>query len=127
MNICLIGSMRNLTRMERLAEDLRQRGHTVRVPIDLSEEGFSDRLQEKAEFMRRMYDEIQNCDTILVVNDEQRLAYQGYIGPNTFLQLGIGFALEKQLFCLHPWDPKLPYDEELRAMNIQKLDIQIRF
>jgi nucleoside 2-deoxyribosyltransferase len=127
MNICLIGSMRNLARMQRLSGDLKSRGHAVHLPVDLSEENFTDRLQEKAEFMRKMYDEINECDTILVVNDEQRLAYTGYIGPNTFLQLGMGFALGKQLFCLQDWDKKLTYDEELRAMNIQKLDIQVRF
>jgi hypothetical protein len=127
MDICLIGSMRNLTRMEQLAEDLKSRGHTVHLPIDLSEEHFTDRLREKAEFMRRMYDQNKPCDTILVVNDEQRLGHTAYLGPNTFLQLGMGFALGKQIFCLQDWDRKLPYDEELRAMNIQKLDIQVRF
>jgi len=127
MNICLVGSLRNLTRMRQLAGDLKDRGHTVHLPVDTSEESFTDRLQEKAEFMRRMFDEIKECDTILVVNDEQRLSYTGYIGPNTFLQLGMGFALGKRIFCLQEWDKKLPYDEELRAMNIQKLDIQVRF
>jgi nucleoside 2-deoxyribosyltransferase len=127
MNICLVGSMRNYDRMVRLASDLEARGHTVEVPVDLSEGGFADRRKEKAEFMRRMFDTIKECDTILAVNDEARTGYKGYIGPNTFLQLGMGFALGKRLFCLEQWDAKLPYDEELRAMNIQKLDIQIRF
>lgn len=119
--------MRNLDRMERLSHDLQARGHTVRVPVDLSEGGFTDRMQQKAEFMRTMFDEIRSCDTILAVNDEERSGYSGYIGPNTFLQLGMGFALGKQLFCLQEWDPRLTYNEELRAMNIQKLDIQVRF
>lgn len=127
MNICLIGSMRNYDRMQQFARDLESRGHTVRIPVDLSEQGFTDRLQEKAEFMRSMFDTIKECDSILAVNDEKRTGYEGYIGPNTFLQLGMGFALGKQLFCLEQWDPRLPYDEELRAMNIEKLDIQVRF
>ena len=127
MNICLVGSMRNLERMQQLAKDLEARGHTVQIPVDLSEGGFANRVQEKAQFMRQMFDTIKSCDTILAVNDEERGGYGGYIGANTFLQLGMGFAMEKQLFCLEEWDHRLPYDEELRAMNIHKLDIQIRF
>ncbi|MBD3251182.1 hypothetical protein GF380_01785, partial [Candidatus Uhrbacteria bacterium] len=125
--VCLVGSMRNLARMEQLSKELEERGHEVLLPVDVSENRFTDRMQEKAEFMRRMFDEINSCDTILAVNDEQRLAYRGYIGPNTFLQLGMGFALGKKLFCLQEWDERLPYNEELNAMNINQLDIQVRF
>jgi hypothetical protein len=128
MNVCLIGSMRNYGRMQQLAKDLREHGHTVTLPVDLSESRFSDRQQMKAQFIKDMYTTIQSsCDSILTVNDEERSGYDGYIGPNTFLQLGMGYALGKNLFCLKQWDARLPYNEELQAMKIQKLDLQRRF
>ncbi len=123
MNVCLVGSMRNLVRMKELGKELENRGHRVTLPVDLSEAGMVDRAKQKTLFMKRMFDEIKDCDAILAVNDETRSGYEGYIGANTFLELGMGFAIGKQLFCLDHWDPKLPYDEELRAMSIQKLDI----
>ena len=120
--------MRNLGRIRELAKTLEQHGHQVTLPVDLSEAGtVVDRVKQKSLFMRQMYKEIQSCDSILAVNDETRSGYEGYIGANTFLELGIGFALGKQLFCLNHWDPKLPFDEELSAMNIQRLDIHQRF
>jgi hypothetical protein len=128
MNVCLIGSMRNYGRMQQIANDLREHGHTVTLPVDLSENHFADRQQMKSQFIKDMYSTIQNsCDSILTVNDEVRAGYEGYIGPNTFLQLGMGFALGKNLFCLKEWDPRLPYNEELQSMKIQKLDLQNRF
>jgi hypothetical protein len=117
--------MRNYERMIRLAQHLRERGHTVSVPVDISEQSFADHMQAKARFMREMFEVIRNCEQVLAVNDEQRVGYSGYIGPNTFLQLGLAFSLGKTLYCLSNWDPRLPYDEELRAMNIKKLDISL--
>lgn len=125
MNVCLVGSMRNYERMIRLSQHLRERGHTVQVPVDISEQSFADRMQAKARFMKEMYEIIKSCDQVLAVNDEQRVGYSGYIGPNTFLQLGMAFGMGKSLYSLSEWDPRLPYDEELRAMNIKKLDITL--
>jgi nucleoside 2-deoxyribosyltransferase len=123
MHVCLVGSMRNLARMRELGKELELRGHKVTLPVDMSESGFTDRHKQKSTFMRTMFDEIKVCDAILAVNDETRQGYEGYIGANTFLELGMGYALGKQLFSLERWDSKLPYDEELRAMDIAKLDI----
>lgn len=125
INACLVGSMRNYDHILNLARDLQSAGHSVQVPVDLSERGFTDRKQMKAEFMKNMFDNIQTCDSILVVNDLDREGYKGYIGPNTFLQLGLGFSLGKTLYCLEDWDERLPYNEELDAMNIRKLDIKL--
>lgn len=127
MNVCLVGSMRNYDRILRLAKSLRESGHTVTTPVDLSEGRFADRQKDKAEFMRGMFEAIKECGNVLAVNDAERAGYKGYIGPNTFLQLGMAFALGKTLFCLEKWDPRLPYNDELAAMDIKKLDIQIRF
>lgn len=127
MNVCLVGSMRNYDRIMRVAKSLKEAGHSVTSPMDVSEGKFGDKQQEKANFIRGMYEAMKGCDNVLAVNDEERATYKGYIGPNTFLQLGMGFALGKTLFCLETWDSRLPYNDELRAMGIKKLDIQVRF
>lgn len=124
MNICLVGSMRDIARMQEIAGELKQRGHQVILPMDRSETRFADRQLSKREFMENMFENIKTCESVLAVNDAPRTGYNGYIGPNTFLQLGMAMALKKPLFCLQKWDDRLPYAEELNAMNINTLDLK---
>lgn len=127
MNVCLVGSMRDLARIQEIAGELKQRGHTVRTPIDLSDARFADRTRAKGEFMKGMFEQIKKCDTVLAVNDVTRGGLDGYIGPNTFLQLGIAMSMGKSLFCLRKWDDRLPYKEELDAMGINLLDLRLPY
>lgn len=127
MTTCVIGSLRNLARLKDIAEILRQKGQKVLVPVDTSGAHFADRVKTKNEFMKGMYEQIKSCDAVLVANDAPRGGMEGYIGPNTFLQLGMAMALGKRLYALAKWDKKLAYDEELEAMDINVIDIQQRF
>lgn len=124
MNICLVGSMRDYDRIIDISQTLKQRGHSVIVPIDQSETRGANMAMQKNAFMKGMFDNIKKCEAILAVNDRDRGGYKGYIGANTFLQLGLGMSMGKPLFCLAKWDPKLPYKEELDAMGIQFLDVK---
>lgn len=119
--------MRDFERIRDIAEELKQQGRKVLTPLDTSGARFADRTQAKNEFMKGMYEQIKQCDSVLVVNDRTRNGINGYIGPNTFLQLGMAMALGKTLYALSKWDDKLPYDEELQAMGINVIDIQKRF
>ncbi len=127
MTTCVIGSLRNLGRIEDIANELRQKGQKVLMPMDTSGAHFADRVQAKSEFMKGMYEQIKSCDAVLVVNDAPRAGMEGYIGPNTFLQLGMAMALGKRLYALSKWDQNLPYNEELEAMDINVIDLQQRF
>lgn len=127
MNICLVGSMRDYARIEEIARELREHGHAVVLPLDESEARWSDRVQAKRQFMQSVFEKIKMCDAVLAVNDAVRGGMQGYIGSNTFLQLGLAMMLNKLLFCLAQWDKRLPYAEELNAMGIQILDIRTPF
>jgi nucleoside 2-deoxyribosyltransferase len=127
MNICVIGSMRDFGRIQQIANDLQQRGNHVTLPIDTSEARFADARMAKKEFMKGMYEQVKLCDSVLVVNDSPRDGYDNYIGPNTFLTMGMAMALGKDVFALGQWDPKLPYNEELEAMGVNVIDIQKRF
>ena len=127
MNICVIGSMRDLDSMEHIANSLKERGDRVTLPVDPSETRFADRPEAKREFMKNLHDKVKQCDSVLVVNDSPRAGYDNYIGPNTFLTMGVAMSLGKDLFALAKWDSKLPYNEELEAMGVNILDIQKRF
>ncbi len=127
MNICLIGSLRDTDRIREIAGELKQRGHRVHLPMDTSEAHFADRMRVKAEFMKAMFEQISVCEAVLAVNDRPRGGIEGYIGPNTFLQLGMAMALGKSLFALRHWSPQLPYKEELDAMGITLLDLRLPF
>lgn len=126
MNICLIGSMRDLVRIQEIARELQEHGHKVVLPVDMSEARL-DRVQAKRAFMNGMFENIKKCDTVLAVNDSPRAGMHGYIGPNTFLQLGMAMSLGKTIFSLSKWDPRLPYAEELDAMGINLLDLKLPF
>jgi nucleoside 2-deoxyribosyltransferase len=127
MNLCLVGSMRDMSRIQEIALELKQRHHHVLTPMDLSEGKFADKNRTKSEFMKGMFEQIKQCEAVLAVNDSTRAGIKGYIGPNTFLQLGMAMALGKPLFCLAKWDEHLPYKEELDAMNINQLDLKLPF
>ncbi|MFZ2804125.1 MAG: hypothetical protein WA001_02790 [Patescibacteria group bacterium] len=127
MNICLVGSLRDGERIQEIARELEGRGHKVSTPLDQSEARFGDRSQAKHAFMQGMFAQIGKCEAVLAVNDSERGGLQGYIGPNTFLQLGMAMAQGKTLFSLAKWDERLPYKEELDAMGINQLDLKSQF
>lgn len=127
MNICLVGSLRDASRIEEIARNLKEHGHKVLTPLDQSEARFADKAKSKSEFMKGMFNQIEQCEAVLAVNDVDRGGMEGYIGPNTFLQLGMAMAQNKLLFCLKKWDNRLPYKEELDAMGINLLDLKLPF
>lgn len=66
--------------------------------------------------MREHWATIDACDAVLVLNfDKNRMA--GYIGGNTFLEMGFAYILRKPIFLLNPV-PRNPYFEtEIIAMK----------
>ncbi len=126
MTTCVIGSLREYNRIQDIAGLLRNRGQKVVLPLDTSAGSFADRSQAKRQFMQGMYEQIKKCDAVLVVNDLPRGGMKGYIGPNSYLQLGLAMALGKTLYALEKWDERLPYNEELDAMGINLLDLKLK-
>ncbi len=127
MTTCVIGSLREYDRIKDIGDSLKDIGHKVLLPLDMSGARIADHLQAKNKFIRGMYDQIKQCDAVLVVNDLPRDGMQGYIGPNTFLQMGMALSLGKRIYALNKWDERLPYNEELQSMDIEMLDLQRRF
>jgi len=59
---------------------------------------------------------IEKSDAILVLNLDKN-EKEGYIGGNTFLEMGIAHYLNKKIFLWKKPSENLPYFEEIMALN----------
>ncbi|KKR03060.1 MAG: hypothetical protein UT26_C0010G0003 [Microgenomates group bacterium GW2011_GWC1_39_12] len=126
MKIAIAASMFFHKEMRSVKEALEQRGHVVRVPMGTEEEvpieakpGISkdELIAAKIEydFIRKHFKNIEESDAILILN-YPRKGIGGYIGGNTFLEMGHAFGLGKQIFVLYPL-PVMDYEAEMHAMQ----------
>lgn len=131
MYIVICGSLSFVPEMDVLKETLQALGHTVVVPMSvdlvrerhvtfeelerLKDSGQHHTLTVKYDAIRKHYHEIVNGDAILVVNWEKK-GIRGYIGGNTFLEMGFAHVLHKEIYVLHEL-PDLSYADEMRAMQ----------
>jgi len=101
-------------------------GHTALVPksLPLIESGgfkkpetVDERLaaEAKHDFIREHFRKIEKAGAVLVVNPPHK-GIPGYIGGNTFLEMGVAFYLGKKLYTLYPL-PKVNYELELASMH----------
>lgn len=123
MKIAICASMSALEDMLIAKEKLEALGHVVEVPAGISRQGLSGRSgssgksgeKAKHDLIRKHYEVIKGSDAILVVNPD-RNGIRGYIGGNTFLEMGFAFILNKRIFCLNAL-PELPYASEIAGMQ----------
>jgi hypothetical protein len=76
----------------------------------------SSDYHKKGELIQRHFKEIASSDAILVVNNTKH-GKPNYIGGNTFLEMGIAFYLNKQVFILNDIPTDSPYEEEIRGFE----------
>ena len=126
MTIAICGSLQFYQEMRQVEKKLKKLGHKVLVPksLDLIENhGFKKPLTVKSrlvaeaehDFIREHFRIIEKVDAVLVVN-ETKHKVKGYVGGNTFLEMGIAFYLGKKIYLLHDI-PKMEYELELHAMR----------
>jgi len=126
MKIAICGSMTFYKEMREWKEKLEGLGHTIIVPMGTDEEppvesrpGISaqDLIAAKIEFdfIRRHFKNIELSDAILILNYPKK-GTDGYIGGNTFLEMGYAFGLNKRIFSLFPI-PDMQYSAEMHAMQ----------
>ena len=126
MKITICGSMSFYKEMRSVKESLEQQGHMVLVPLGTDEEppvegrpGITkDELiaaKIECDFIRRHFKNIEHSDAILILN-YQKKEIDGYIGGNTFLEMGYAFGLGKKIFTLFPI-PTMDYEAEMHAMQ----------
>lgn len=125
MTITICGSMQFHQEMLEYKKKLEGLGHSVFVPkgvYDITKnEAYKDTDEEKVlikveyDVIRDHFSLIQQADAILVLNlDKKGIA--GYIGGNTFLEMGLAFWLGKKIYLLHPV-PQMDYLTEMQALQ----------
>lgn len=125
MTITICGSMQFHEEMAKVRGLLTDRGFTVFVPGELDDlsknesymENDEDRITAKIEydFIREHFHKIESADAILILNYEKK-GIKGYIGGNTFLEMGYAFGLGKKVFLLYPV-PDMDYKTEMHAIQ----------
>jgi nucleoside 2-deoxyribosyltransferase len=125
MIIAVCGSLTFYKEIRDIQHKLEALGHTALIPKSIrmiEEEGYKkpqtvkERLKAEAahHFISEHFKKVEQADSILVVNLDNH-GISGYIGGNTFLEIGIAFYLGKKIYFLNPI-PHMGYELELASM-----------
>jgi len=134
MKITLCGSIAFYRKMEEVKLELEKLGHEVKLPPshikddngDLIEvvQYYKKRKEEtsetgwiwerKKEAMIMHFEKVEWSDAILVLNYDKN-GIEGYIGANTFLEMGLAMYQKKKIFLLNKI-PQISYKEEILGM-----------
>lgn len=130
MIITICGSMQFHKEMYQAKTELEKRGFAVLVPKDLDNislnesymESDEERVTAKIEynFIREHFKKIEQADAIVILNYEKKNV-PGYIGGNTFLEMGYAFGLGKRVYLLYPV-PEMDYKTEMQAIQPTVID-----
>jgi nucleoside 2-deoxyribosyltransferase len=121
MKIVICGSMSAAKEMLGAQKELEAKGHKVAVPEDTAAiaRGIPqpEATQKKIaqDLIRKHYEKIKQSDAVLVVNTEKK-SIKGYIGGNSFLEMGFAFVLHKLIYLLNEM-PDVSYRDEIEAMQ----------
>jgi nucleoside 2-deoxyribosyltransferase len=136
MKIVICGSMSFAREMLEAQKILEAQGHQVVIP-KFTEEHARQRLpknedanrKREHDLIRDYYRKILESDAILVLNYDAH-GIQGYIGGNSFLEMGFAHVLGKSIYLLYPI-PNMNYTDEMQAMdpiilygNLSKLSVK---
>ena len=113
--------------MKAVKEGLEVLGYDVLVPIEVKIDKVplealpnitdEEKITAKIEynFIREHFFKIQISEAVLVLNYEKN-GIPGYIGGNTFLEMGYAFGLGKKIYLMNPV-PRMDYAVEMHAMK----------
>lgn len=136
MKIAICASLDFAQEMKEFSEKLEEKGHSVILPKtaemihrgetsaeQIREEKEAGRIHERMQrldILRYYFEKIGESDAVLVLNLDKK-GVKGYIGGNTFLEMGFAHVLNKKIFLLNPI-PDMPYKDEIKAMKPTALD-----
>ena len=125
MKIAVCGSMTASKEMVGIENELKQQGHEVILPEfthDYAQmETFTRMHTESArnkvqyDLIKGYFEKMKSADAVLIANIERK-GIMGYIGGNSFLEMGFAFVLDKPIYLLHEI-PDLGYRDEIEAMR----------
>ncbi len=128
MKIAICGSIKFAEEMKAVKEQLEQLGHEALLPhsaevgdlkpywAELRAKDLKEFTKVKGERIKGHFGKIVSCDAILVLNYDKE-GKPNYIGPNTFLEMGLAFHEGKQIFLLNPIMESDANYEELLALQ----------
>jgi len=136
MKITICGSIAFIKEMLATKAELEKLGHQVDLPPSVIKDDQGQDLDvlkyyqmrhnetnpdswiwdSKQKAMRLHFNKVAWSDAILVLNlDKNNVA--GYIGPNTFLEMGLALHLNKPIYTLQELPNPSPYREELLGLK----------
>ncbi|MCK4589343.1 MAG: hypothetical protein KAT77_02795 [Nanoarchaeota archaeon] len=135
MKITICGSIAFFDEILKVKQQLEALGHEVKLPpteikdkdnnLITVQEYYQLRKTEtnpnswvwdrKAEAIKIHFNKIKWADAVLITNYEKN-NIKGYIGANTFLEMGIAFHLNKKIFLLNQI-PEVDSKEEILGMK----------
>lgn len=125
MKIAICHSMQYSEKAKEAEDFFRTAGHEAFASsFNDKYHGLSDEEKEKLKLfhkyekdaMREHWSVIEKCDRVLILNIDKHDIH-GYIGGNSFLEMGFAYILKKPIYLLNPI-PKMPYYEtEIIAMK----------
>lgn len=113
--VVLCGSMKFKDNILKVAENLKARGFTVKLPIECMNN--EPKIIASRAHLNRILE--SDTDAILVVN-EDKPNLPNYIGPNSFAEIAFGFYYHKKVFLLN--DIYEPYKDELLGWGVLPLN-----
>ena len=124
-SIIICGSISVSDEILRIQNQLELKGFKVEIPWGVKkykDNNFvhvaeSERAKDKKDnnLIKAYYELIKQYDIVLVVNTEKN-DIAGYIGGNTFLEIGFAHVLGKKIYLLNPI-PEIGYKDEIEAMS----------
>ncbi len=125
MRIIICGSMSASKEMVEVEKQLLTLGHEVVLPefthdyaaMATIDRAHTESIRNKVQhdLIRAHFNKIQAGEAILVVNIERNNVI-GYIGGNSFLEIGFAFVLNEPIYLLYPI-PECSYRDEIEAMR----------
>jgi len=125
VKIIICGSISAHKKMLEIKQALVYMGHSIDMPglgnikheLDLDGNSVeSAHIKIRDDLIRGYYHKIENNDAVLVVNEDKK-GITGYIGGNTFLEIGFGYVLNKKIFILNQFSREISYSDEINAME----------
>lgn len=125
MKITICGSMSFSKEMVEIEKELLAKGHSVVLPKNakeyanerLAKETSSESTENKIknDLIRDYFNEIADSDAVLILNLDKNNV-EGYIGGNSFLEMGFAHVLNKKLFLFNDV-PDMFHNDEVRSMK----------
>lgn len=123
--VVVCGSISAADEILNVKGNLEKRGYNVDTPQAVLNDELADRrrasqsekakIKIKNDVIRKYYKKIFKSDIVLVVNPTKK-GVPGYIGGNTFLEMGFAHVLNNKLYLLNPV-PNISYSDEIHAMQ----------